>query len=142
MLDSTSTNNARAVGMHVINFAVSNLEKSFEFYVDRLGFEKTGSREVRINKSTKIWLHQIEDIKDKSNELSMHWFEVGTKDIEQFYKKLKEENVLVGERYDNPGCGRYFDVYDPDGRKLQSVKTGTNGLRIRNTNSRVRSNNY
>lgn len=110
--------NERAVGMHIINFAVRDLEKSFEFYVDRLGFKRTGSREVRITKNTKIWLHQIDNMDDKPNEVSMHWFEIGTNNIEQFYQKLKEENVPVGERYDNPGCGRYFDVYDPEGRKI------------------------
>lgn len=118
MSEIAPTRKERAVGMHIINFLVRDLEKSFEFYVDRLGFERTGSREVRITKSTKIWLHQVEDTVNIPNDVSMHWFEIGTKDIEQFYQKLKEENVTVSDRYDNPGCGRYFDVYDPDGRKI------------------------
>ncbi|MBD2865116.1 VOC family protein [Paenibacillus oceani] len=109
--DSTPTNNERAFGMRIIKL-------SFEYYVDRLGFSKTGSREVRITNSTKIWMHPLGNAEDKPNDVSMHWFEIGTIDIEGFNQKLKEENVPVSDRYDNPGCGRYFDVYDPDGRKI------------------------
>lgn len=43
-------------------------------------------------------------------------FELRTMDIEAFYLQLKEEGIkVVGERYDNEPCSKYFDVYDPDG---------------------------
>ena len=101
MSEIAPTRKERAVGMHIINFLVRDLEKSFEFYVDRLGFERTGSREVRITKSTKIWLHQVEDTVNIPNDVSMHWFEIGTKDIEQFYQKLKEDYNSYLLRYNH-----------------------------------------
>jgi hypothetical protein len=35
-----------------------------------------------------------------------------------FFMK-RQGGVKVGERYDNPGCGKYFDFYDPDGHMMK-----------------------
>jgi catechol 2,3-dioxygenase-like lactoylglutathione lyase family enzyme len=116
----------RAHNFILISIPVSDVEQSFKFYVEKLGFEpkrqpdKYGNAIVRIGESPDIFLCQQQE--DQSREPNVGrkgiGLEVGTKDIEQFYAQLKSEDVKVGERYDNPGCGRYFDVYDPDGNKV------------------------
>lgn len=114
----------RAIGLHIINIAVANLEKSIDFYVNNLGFELKRAPNpytnaiLGIGKSLSIFLHQRGD--DKTNEITCQsvWLEIGTKNIELFYQHLLAENVRVSERYDNPGCGKYFDVYDPDGHRI------------------------
>jgi catechol 2,3-dioxygenase-like lactoylglutathione lyase family enzyme len=110
----------------LISIPVSDVEQSFKFYVDKLGFEpkrmpdRHGNAIVRIGNSHDIFLCQRNEGQsgEPYNGRMGIGLEVGTKDIERFYAQLKTEDVKVGERYDNPGCGRYFDVFDPDGHKL------------------------
>jgi predicted enzyme related to lactoylglutathione lyase len=109
-----------------ITIPVSDVEQSFRFYVERLGFEpkrspdRHGNAIVRIGNSPDIFLSQQDEGQSREQFKGRMGigFEVGTKDIESFYAQLKSEGATVGERYDNPGCGRYFDVFDPDGNKL------------------------
>ncbi|WJH33502.1 VOC family protein [Paenibacillus sp. CC-CFT747] len=114
----------RAIGIHIISVAVSDLEKSVDFYVKHLGFELKRAPDpypnaiLSIGNSPSIFLHQQEDYKPNEKNNQSVWFEMGTRNIELFYANLLAENVRVSERYDNPGCGKYFDVFDPDGHRI------------------------
>ncbi|MCJ8010767.1 VOC family protein [Paenibacillus sp. KQZ6P-2] len=118
----------RIIGFHCLHLPVSNVEKSVDFFVKQLGFELVRGQEkgkytnalIKIGNSPTIFLSPVMKVEnalkfESVNQKEHAIFEIGTKDIDSLYKQLKEEGVRVTDRYDNPGCGKYFEVYDPDG---------------------------
>lgn len=122
----------RATTMHIINMAVNNLEKTRAFYLENLGFEPLGQRQIGVSDSHKLFLHERSEVVDPIED-PLTWFEIATYDIEGFYQTLKNEGCRVSERYDNPGCGKYFDVYDPDGRRIIVCQDWHNDIPDRST---------
>jgi RNA polymerase sigma factor (sigma-70 family) len=122
----------RIVGVSCLNFPVSNVEISAEWYVKHLGCILV-RRPIRgadggMNAIIKIgedgpsvFLHEELErtpLHFIRNGKPASLFELRTMDIEAFYLQLKEEGVKVGERYDNEPCSKYFDVCDPDGNTI------------------------
>ena len=121
----------RVMGLHGIHVPVTKVEKSVEFYVEHLGFELIRGQEdgkytnalIKIGNSPTIFLSPVDQVESELKFSSVDkkeqaLFEVGTRDIDGLYKQLQAEGIRVTERYDNPGCGKYFDVYDPDGHMI------------------------
>jgi RNA polymerase sigma factor (sigma-70 family) len=121
----------RIVGVSCINFPVSNVEISAEWYVKYLGCILV--REPKqFNGETNAIIKLGEDgptvfLHEEKERTPLHFtrkgipasiFELRTEDIESFYKQLKDEGVQVGERYDNLPCAKYFNVIDPDGNTI------------------------
>ena len=117
-----------------LHIPVSNLQKSTDFYVNQIGFtlerppqrgnEGDANSLLRLGDSPTIFLHETTDVvrlqfQNYAKTYTHAIFEIHTERIEEFYRKLKQGGVEVGDRYDNPGCGKYFDVYDPDGHMMK-----------------------
>lgn len=117
-----------------LHIPVSNLQISTDFYVNQIGFtlERSPQRNIegysnsllRLGDSPIIFLHETTDVvalqfQNYTNTFTHAVFEIHTEHIEEFYRKLKQDGVKVGERYDNPRCGKYFELYDPDGHMMK-----------------------
>lgn len=116
-----------------LHIPVSDLQKSTDFYVNQIGFtlerppqrgnEGDSNSLLRIGNSPTIFLHETTDIVNLQfrnyHKFTHAVLEIHTEHIEDFYLKLKQAGVKVGERYDNPGCGKYFDFYDPDAHMMK-----------------------
>lgn len=114
----------RIVGLACIKMPVRNLERSVDWYVNRLGCIllrapiKHKSAVIQLgNEGPEVLLFEQPEIIPlhfTRNGEQVPMFELRTEDIDGFYAQLKKENVRVTERYDN-SCGKYFQVFDPDG---------------------------
>lgn len=124
----------RANALVCLHIPVTDLDKSTDFYVNRLGFtlerpprrnkEGYANALLRIGNSPTIFLHETTDLVklhfvNYSNTFTHAVLEIHTEHIEEFYNSLQEEGIPVEARYDNPGCGKYFDLYDPDGHRIK-----------------------
>lgn len=134
-VNALNTMNEKANNMAALHIPVSNVQVSTDFYVNKLGFTLRRAPQtddkgytnalLRLgNFPTTIFLHETTDIvnihfRNYTNTFIHAVFEINTATIEEFYKELREEGVRVGPRYDNPGCGKYFDLYDPDGHVIK-----------------------
>lgn len=122
----------RIVGISCINLPVSNVEVSAQWYVQHLGCilvrEPVRFSNGEMNAIVKMGEEGITVMLHEELERTpLHFmrngkpaslFELRTMDIDGFYHQLQEEGVVVGERYDNEPCAKYFNVCDPDGNTI------------------------
>lgn len=98
---------------------VINVEVSSKWYQDIMGFKETykgeGYRNLSIGNSEVPFTIEEGYVMPTNKGTYPIFF---TKDISVTYKKLKEQNVNVGELL-NDGVNNFFDVYGPDNNKLQ-----------------------
>jgi catechol 2,3-dioxygenase-like lactoylglutathione lyase family enzyme len=125
----------RITGIACINLPVSDVEASARWYTDVLGctllreptrFEENTNAMLQLGwKGPTVLMHEEKD------RAALHFqrdgqpapiFELQIGDIDAFYAKLQEQCAMVSDRYDNPGCGKYFKVKDPDGNWLTIVE--------------------
>ncbi|MFS0821814.1 VOC family protein [Bacillus sp. 1P02SD] len=102
-----------------ICLTVSNVEKASAWYQDVLGLsESYNGGHYRIlsvgNSGVPLTIEE-----GKVNLSNCQVYPIFyTKNIEEVYKVLQEKRVKVSE-LQNDGVNRFFDLYDPDGNRLQ-----------------------
>lgn len=111
-----------------ITLAVTDLEKSFSFYQDLLGFNPVvkwdrgayflvGDYVEKISNS-ELWFCLNVDEKRQPNNCYTHYaFTVLKKDFNVMRKKLLDAEVISFQENTSPGDSFYF--LDPDGHKLE-----------------------
>jgi len=125
----------RITGVACINIPVKNVEKSVEFYINRLGCTlvrgiiKTedggGNAFIKLENGPVLLLHQ------EKEEYNIHFmrngnpapmFELITEDVKGFFKVLREEGVKVIGDVEENTCGDRFQVIDPDGNRITIIQ--------------------
>ncbi|WP_314589178.1 VOC family protein [Paenibacillus terrigena] len=89
----------RGIGLHCIHVPVTKVDKSVEFYVERLGFELIRGQEdgkytnalIKIGNSPTIFLSPVDQVESELKFSSVDkkeqaLFEVGTRDIDRLHK--------------------------------------------------------
>lgn len=113
-------------GLNHITLAVTNLEKSFAFYRDFLGFKplvKWDRGAYFVIGESGLWFCLNVDERRQPNHCYTHYaFTVAEKDFEMMKKKLINAGVLSFQENSSPGDSFYF--LDPDGHKLE-IHVGT-----------------
>lgn len=108
-------------GLNHITLAVTNLEKSFSFYRDLLGFKplvKWDRGAYFLIGKNNLWFCLNVDEKRKPHDCYTHYaFTIAEKDFEKMKIKLLEKGVLSFQENSSPGKSFYF--LDPDGHKLE-----------------------
>lgn len=117
----TRTLHSMIQGLNHITLAVTDLEKSFAFYRDLLGFKplvKWNSGAYFLIQETDFWFCLNVDEKQQPHESYTHYaFTVHKKDFEKMKTKLLQNGVLSFQEKSSPGKSFYF--LDPDGHKLE-----------------------
>lgn len=108
-------------GLNHITMAVSDLDKSFEFYTEILGFKALAKRK---NKSVYLlagenWVALVLDKKrTASNDSYAHVaFSVDAKGFQTMSEKIKKSGARIWQENSSPGDSLYF--LDPSGNKLE-----------------------
>ncbi|MCX6957066.1 MAG: VOC family protein [Verrucomicrobiae bacterium] len=108
-------------GLNHITLAVTDIEKSFSFYRDLLGFKplvKWDRGAYFLIGEDVFWFCLNVDGRRQANACYTHYtFTVAEKDFKQMEKKLREAGVSCFKENTSPGASFYF--LDPDGHKLE-----------------------
>lgn len=125
----------RITGLACINLPVRDVEVSAQWYVENLGvillreptrFEQNANAIIQLGDSgPSVLMHEEQELTPlhfTRNGKLAPIFELRTDDAEAFYTQLLENGVTVSNRYDNPPCGKYFHVHDPDGNVITIVE--------------------
>lgn len=108
-----------------ITLAVTNIEKSFSFYRDLLGFKplvKWARGAYFLIGESEFWFCLNVDEERKPQRCYTHYaFTVARKNFEAMKKRLVDAGVISFQENSSPGDSFYF--LDPDGHKLE-IHTG------------------
>ncbi len=108
-------------GINHITFSVSNLDRSFDFYRNILGFKPL----MKNNKSAyflagDLWFCIEEDLKARTETLPDYThvaFSIDSKDYLHFTENIIKSGVKLFKENKSEGDSLYF--LDPDGHKLE-----------------------
>ncbi len=106
-----------------ITLAVSDVEKSFNFYKDILGFTPLvkwdgGAYFLLQNEEQELWFCLNLDTTRIPNNCYTHYaFSVTEHDFPAVAAKIRESGTIVFKQNQSPGTSLYF--LDPDGHKLE-----------------------
>lgn len=122
----------RIRGLACIKLPVGNLERSVDFYVRHIGSILVREPDKWREAVIKLGVEGPDVLLFEQSELmTLHFshhgketpiFELRTDNIDEFHALLTKEGMRVAERYDNE-CGKYFQVYDPDGNRITIVES-------------------
>lgn len=105
-------------GLNHITIAVSDVSRSFDFYVNRLGFTPkarwTGGAYLCLGN---LWLCLSVDSVATREDYTHYAFSIRSEDFDIYVKKLKSSGVTEWKTNKSEGKSIYF--LDPDGHKLE-----------------------
>lgn len=105
-------------GLNHLTIAVSDLSRSFEFYVQILEFSPRGRWEKGAYLSAgNLWLCLTLDSSQPAKDYTHYAFSVGEKDFDKSVAKLERSGVKSWQDNSSEGSSYYF--LDPDGHKLE-----------------------
>jgi catechol 2,3-dioxygenase-like lactoylglutathione lyase family enzyme len=106
-------------GINHITLAVKNIEKSFLFYKDILGFKPLckWSQGAYFTVGDLWFCLNVDDKRHPGDCYTHYAFTVAAEDFAAMSKKISESGVLVFKENTSPGESLYF--VDPDGHKLE-----------------------
>ena len=111
------------IGINHMTLAVHDIERSFAFYRDVLGFEPLckweGSAYFLVGDSeTGLWFCLDRDPGRMSTSCATHYaFSVKPEDFATLSDRIKQSGAIVYKNNTSPGYSLYF--LDPDGHKLE-----------------------
>jgi catechol 2,3-dioxygenase-like lactoylglutathione lyase family enzyme len=113
-------------GLNHLTFSVSNLDQSFNFYKEVLGFSpKLKWNEGAYFTAGEMWLCLSLDKKTRTAELEEYThtaFDVSEELFEKISNRIIESNAKIFKTNKSEGNSLYF--LDPDGHKLE-IHSGT-----------------
>ncbi len=106
-------------GLNHLTLAVSELDRSFDFYKNIIGFHP----EAKWNNGAylslgQLWLCLSVDDVDQKKDYTHYAFTIPENKIEAFRLKLKMNNIMECKDNHSEGLSIYF--LDPDGHKLEA----------------------
>ncbi|ROR14978.1 fosfomycin resistance glutathione transferase [Erwinia sp. JUb26] len=106
------------IGLNHITLAVSNVAKSFDFYVNTLGFTPKAkwSRGAYLSLDG-LWLCLSADTVLSGEDYTHYAFSVSREDFDEFAARLRATGVTEWKINKSEGKSVYF--LDPDGHKLE-----------------------
>ncbi|MBM3856803.1 MAG: glutathione transferase [Verrucomicrobia bacterium] len=108
-------------GLNHITLAVTDIERSFSFYQDLLGFKplvKWARGAYFLIGKNDLWFCLNVDEKRKPHHCYTHYaFTVSKKEFDSMKKKLLDDGVISFQENSSPGDSFYF--LDPDRHKLE-----------------------
>ncbi len=111
-------------GLNQLTFAVSDVSRSFDFYVNILGFTpkvkwKTGAYLSLIDKGSlgDLWLCLSFDKVADKGDYTHYAFTVSSEEIGAFLEKLRSAKIIEWKENRSEGESIYF--LDPDGHRLE-----------------------
>ncbi|HCD7552875.1 TPA: VOC family protein [Citrobacter farmeri] len=105
-------------GLNHITLAVSDVSRSFDFYVNRLGFTPKAKWAHGAYLSLgNLWLCLSEDAVACRDDYTHYAFSIHRDDFDAFVDNLRVLGVI--EWKSNKSEGRSFYLLDPDGHKLE-----------------------
>lgn len=105
-------------GLNHLTIAVSNLTRSFDFYVHQLGFTPHAKWAKGAYLSLgNLWLCLSLDEVDNKHDYTHYAFTISELDIVHFRKKL--HTAGIEEWKDNKSEGESIYFLDPDGHRLE-----------------------
>ncbi|EOQ66100.1 fosfomycin resistance glutathione transferase FosLL [Acinetobacter pittii] len=115
-------------GLNHLTISVENVDRSFSFYKDVLGF----TPRAKWNKGAylslgELWLCLSLDEVSISSDYTHYCFSISEDDIDEFRQKIKLMNIHEWKNNQSEGESIYF--LDPDGHKLE-VHVGTLSSRL------------
>lgn len=115
-------------GLNHLTISVENVDRSFSFYKDVLGF----TPRAKWNKGAylslgELWLCLSLDEVSISSDYTHYCFSISEDDIDEFRQKIKLLNISEWKNNQSEGESIYF--LDPDGHKLE-VHVGNLSTRL------------
>lgn len=105
-------------GLNHLTIAVTNLERSFDFYMNILDFQPHAKWDKGAYLSLgSLWFCLDVDEVEKRQDYTHFAFTIYDLEIENFRKKLQYFKVLEWKENKSEGASIYF--LDPDGHKLE-----------------------
>ncbi|MCU6663511.1 Glutathione transferase FosA [compost metagenome] len=116
-------------GLNHITIAVSDVSRSFDFYVNRLGFTPkakwAGGAYLSLGN---LWLCLSADSVATREDYTHYAFSIRSEDFDVYVKKLKSSGITEWKINKSEGKSIYF--LDPDGHKLE-IHDGNLDSRLR-----------
>lgn len=105
-------------GLNHITLAVSDIDRSYSFYTDTLGFKPEARwKQGAYLSAERLWLClSVDDVKP-AEDYSHLAFSIGQNDLDAWISKLNITNVSYWKKNTSEGDSVYF--LDPDGHKLE-----------------------
>lgn len=112
-------------GLNHLTLAVRDMEKSFDFYRDVLGFTPLckweGSAYFLVgnpDQSGCLWFCLDRDARRQDSTCSTHYaFSVSSEDFQAMSERVINSGTVIFKENTSPGKSLYF--FDPDGHKLE-----------------------
>jgi catechol 2,3-dioxygenase-like lactoylglutathione lyase family enzyme len=119
--------------MNHLTIAVSSLDRSFDFYVNLLGFKPEGRWDGGAYLSAAdLWLCLSVDNVSPANDYTHYAFSVEDSNFHSAVARLKNANVKAWKSNSSEGDSFYF--LDPDGHKLE-IHCGSLQTRLKSVQS-------
>ncbi|WP_274365753.1 VOC family protein [Paenibacillus thermotolerans] len=108
------------IGATTLFFPVANPEETRKWYLEVIGLELNDSGWPTTSKGQEIRFYKALDI-GLNQPYHRHWsiINVAVDGLDVMHKRLLEQGQKVKYILDRGGCGRNFDLYDPDGNMLE-----------------------
>jgi predicted enzyme related to lactoylglutathione lyase len=112
----------------MLHMAVSDMDKSKAFYVDKLGFKATRDVDQKVYRLVHMELPgggvsiNLTNLNENMKPGTMKLY-FGTSDIKDAYKVLTEKGVKPKNEIKDDSWGMWFDFDDPDGNHLFIVQS-------------------
>lgn len=111
------------VDLNHITIAVSDIEKSFDFYVNILGFKPQVKWDKGVYLTLGVWIClSLDEEVDPSKDYTHIAFTISEENFEKMKNILKRNNVKEWKKNTSEGPSIYF--LDPDNRKFE-IHLGT-----------------
>ena len=105
-------------GLNHITIAVSDINKSLDFYMNDLGFKGHVKWNAGAYLSVgELWFCLSLDKPDKKTDYTHIAFDIADSDFEKFMEKLTSNNITQWKI--NKSEGKSLYILDPDGHKLE-----------------------
>lgn len=110
-------------GLNHITLTVSNLETSFNFYIDVLGFKPIAKwKQGAYLLAGDFWLClSLSNFKDRQNpivfEYTHYAFSISQKELDIYRQNIKQLNLQLWQENTSEGDSLY--ILDPDNHKLE-----------------------
>jgi catechol 2,3-dioxygenase-like lactoylglutathione lyase family enzyme len=110
-------------GLDLLFLEVNNLEESVAFYSEELGFTVESNNQeaqppIASLRSGSLRITLVQQIETMLKRGRGVHFVLGVSDVDEFYRLLKNKNVLVTDPRDEGWGGRFISLQDPDGYRL------------------------
>nr|WP_174507121.1 fosfomycin resistance glutathione transferase [Acinetobacter sp. Marseille-Q1620] len=115
-------------GLNHLTLAVSEIECSFNFYQNILGFQPKAKWDTGAYLSIgQLWLCLSVDVASQKQDYTHYAFTISEAEIDVFKSRLKRNGIIEWKENRSEGRSVYF--LDPDGHKLE-VHCGDLGSRL------------